>query len=80
MSMEPHDYYADAAWISECCGAIGYIELQIESPTRATGICSECKEHASFVKEGCEEVNDREFNAEQLRIIEGARREEPKDP
>lgn len=69
--MEPQDCYADSAWISECCGAVGYIELQIESPTQATGICSKCKEHAGFVREGCEDEPAREFSADQLRIIEG---------
>lgn len=51
MSFHPADAF-EPEWVSECCGAPAYVGAQPdpEDRTRATGICSRCKDHASFVK------------------------------
>lgn len=52
MSTELADCYGPDEWVSECCGARGYLDLHIEGDGKtATGICSDCHEHATFVKE-----------------------------
>jgi hypothetical protein len=46
MSTEIYDFIGPANLISNCCGARAWGEIQDN-----VGICSDCKEHASFEKE-----------------------------
>jgi hypothetical protein len=47
-----HDIYGPSDWLSECCNAVGYLDICVEPDGKtAVGICSRCKDHATFTKE-----------------------------
>ena len=60
MSTEYQDLFESEEWLSSCCGALGYLGLSEISEDDdgveiRTGICSRCKEHATFYNIGDED-------------------------
>lgn len=51
--MDKTDFYnSDSEWLSECCGAVAFGELwENKDGKTAIGVCSDCSEHAGFLKE-----------------------------
>jgi hypothetical protein len=50
MSVDYTDLLGPPSWLSECCGAVSWGELHLdEAKVQAVGICSGCKDHATFM-------------------------------
>ncbi len=50
MSTDYNDLLGPPSWLSECCGAVSWGELHLdEAKVQAVGICSGCKDHATFM-------------------------------
>ena len=44
------DFLGPPSWLSECCGAVAFGGLHWDADkVQAVGICSRCKDHATFM-------------------------------
>ncbi len=51
---EQDDFYPEQGLYSDCCGALSLGEVFTDT-SGATGICSNCRDHASFSRDPDEE-------------------------
>ena len=62
MSSDYTDLLGPPSWLSECCGAVSWGELHLdEDKVQAVGICSRCKDHATFMPPEEDERPRREY-------------------
>jgi hypothetical protein len=55
MSTDYMDLSGPRNWLSGCCGAVAFGELHDAGDGEKSGICSVCKDHATFTKSEDEE-------------------------